>query len=702
MKRKFAFSFLLVCVALLAFVGCPQNLVTVTSKSADNGNGITVKKIQDGYVYLEMDLHSTVMKQLEANRSILPEVGTLYYTVVGTYTAAAPAGADQKCLDAIAGYTGAADTALAFTDSTTGIARLKMRVGGYWGISVIGTTVDYSTTTDYYTSNSTYWDDSDAAHTYSDTQAVTLALAGKAVNAYKLFYINADGEIKDGNATTTDANTTFTVSTSTNGVGEISLPVICEVGSDEKTIASYRMAFAAIANGGAAVPSDITGTVTEDTEFTISATDVPAGTYDVQIFFYSVAVANQSIATEVYTHTETLTVWAGQTSKWINSSSTGPQYAEITGSPNYLRLEVTPAMRTGIRSVFYVAGTSPTTLSYSATRPDGTAADGSIFYPFNSFASAYSAITAVGYENMDYLIVLDGTLSESLTYALDDTRSCEVTILGMNPSNADSFTSLTKTGNSKLTLKNITITGDVDVNEDLLYLDNAVLNGTTTLKTSTVNSNQKYPIYVSGEDTVSTATLAWQGSRPAYNTVLVKHIEDTNATDNGRLTAAHEDLFKLDNTYSVNEYNRALDALATSASYGDIILKRVTSITISDGSTTEFVLASSSSVSTLDVTAAQVSISLTFTSTIQDGSANTTTETITAIDAKVFTGSADITNKFTITPGSGNKTITVVPTAAFVTLAQAQQSVETYTVTVDWTYNDRSYSGSYIFTVTPN
>ena len=703
MKRKFKFSLMLVCVALLALTGCTNSLVKVVTESTDN-EGITVKKVEDGYAYLEMDVHSTVMKQLE-NRSILPEVGTLYYTVVGIYTQTVPNAEDQVCIDNIATFTSAADYSLAFTDSTTGIARLKMRVGGFWGISVIGTTVDYSTTTDYYTSNSTYWTDADAAHTYSDRQAVTLAIAGKAVNAYKCFYIDSSGNIMDGNNTSNNAETTFTVSTSTNGTGSISLPILCEAGTDSKTIASYCMVFSAISiASGETAPSNITGTVTEGTEFTIELDSVPAGTYNVQIFFYSKDVASQSTSTEVYTHTETLTVWAGQTSKWVNSTSSGTVYT-YNSTNNYYYLDVTTSMRTGIRSVFYIAGTNSGILSKTTTE------NGSIFYPFDSLKDAYDAITAVEYENIDYLIVVDGVLfdatNDDLTYALANTRCCTTTILGLGSAITDSFLALTKTGNSKLTLKNITVTGDVSVKADLLYLDNAILSGDTSLYTDSTNTDfdvAKYPIYVSGEDTVSTATISWNGATPSYNSILVKHIADANATDNGRLTSSHESQFTLSSSYSqyLTTYNRGLDSLSTANSYGDIILKRVTSITITDGSATTFVLSSSSSVSTLDVTVSQVTTDLTFTSTIQDGDGNTTSETISGIDAKVYSGSADVTSRFTIAAGPNYRSITLKPTSEFVNLVAAQQDTEYYTVTVVWTYNDREYSATYTFSVTPS
>ena len=499
----------------------------------------------------------------------------------------------------------------------------------------------------------------------------------------------------DGNNISNAAETTFTVSTSTNGTGSISLPILCEAGTDSKTIASYCMVFSAISiASGQTAPSNITGTVTEGTEFTIELDSVPAGTYDVQIFFYSKDVASQSTSTEVYTHTETLTVWAGQTSKWVNSTSSGTVYT-YDSTNDYYYLDVTTSMRTGIRSVFYIAGTDPGILSTT------TSENGSIFYPFDSLKDAYDAITAVEYENIDYLIVVDGVLSDAtnddLTYALANTRGCTTTILGLGSATTDSFLALTKTGNSKLTLKNIT------VKADLLYLDNAILSGDTSLYTDSTNTDfdcAKYPIYVSGEDTVSTATISWNGAIPSYNSILVKHIEDDTATNNGRLTSSHESLFTLSSSYAqyITTYNRGLDSLSTADSYGDIILKRVTSVTITDGSATTFVL---STVGNLDVPVSQVTTSLVFTSSIQDGDGNPTSETISGIDAKVYSGSANVTSSFTITPGPNNRSITVVPTSTFVALVAAQQGTEYYTVTVVWTYNDREYSATYTFSVTP-
>lgn len=427
-------------------------------------------------------------------RTILPNDVSLYWTVTGS--------TDAYADETTGGVAGEADTTRATAEINGAVViepwypttanimtdiTLVLKVGKEYYFSAYGTNdspVAISTTllgADYtldtiYTDNSTKVDlftkitDVTAASSakevhYAIKQALTQKISSEAVakgtSRYKITEEN--GEVKvykydEANANfSTTAASSIRIDATTNGIigtGNVLIPINLEATDSLDKGANYKVEKIEFrwdstdvgGSHGSAVITDIDGTAL-DTAMYIE--NVPVGAYDTYLIFYSAYSAdNTSYTDDIYTISDSLTVWKDQTSTLLASGSsyytsstasdtwtssyvytdtqsstpalpltatantTDITYDALTGkttTKNIIAYDVSAnSIKNSLRNVFYVTG-DDTNLTHNATQETG-----SIHFPFDTVSDAISKIKSnrtsnYGTADTKWHIIIDGT-----------------------------------------------------------------------------------------------------------------------------------------------------------------------------------------------------------------------------------------------------------------------------------------------------
>lgn len=435
-------------------------------------------------------------------RTILPNDVSLYWTVTGSTAAYADT--------TTGGVVGEADTTKATAEANgavvieswypttadimTGIT-LVLKVGKEYYFSAYGTNdspatisttllgADYTLDT-IYTDNSSKTDlftkingvtpkspakDVHYAIKQALTQEISSEAVAKGTSRYNITEEN--GEVKvykydEAAAKFSDtAASSIRIDASTNGIngtGNVLIPINLEATDSLDKGANYKVEKVEFrwvstdmgGTSGSAVITDIDGAVL-DTAMYIK--DVPVGSYDTYLIFYSAYSAdNTSYTDDIYTISDSLTVWKNQTSTLLASGSnyytssatsdtwtssyvytdtqsstqaapltatantTDTSYDALTGkatTKNIIAYKVSAnSIKNSLRNVFYVTGDGAN-LTHNAAQETG-----SIHFPFDTVSDAISKIKEnreKGYSIADtqWHIIIDGTpTAEDISY----------------------------------------------------------------------------------------------------------------------------------------------------------------------------------------------------------------------------------------------------------------------------------------------
>lgn len=433
------------------------------------------------------------------SRTILPNDVELYWTVTGSTVAYA----DTKT----GGVVGEADTTKATAETTGAVViepyyptevnkmsgiTLVVKVGKEYYFSAYGTNdspatisttllgADYTLDT-IYTDNSTKTDlftkitDVTAASSPKEvhyaikeklTQKISSEAVAKGTSRYKIEEEN--GEVKvykydETNSTFSAATSSIRIDANTSGIsgkGNVLIPINLESTGSLALGENYKVekvefrwvSTDASGTSGSAVITDVDGTAL-DTAMYIK--DVPVGSYDTYLIFYSAYSANSTSYTDdIYTIPDSLTVWKDQTStllasgsNYYTSSSTSTWTSSYTYTDSGTSTSASPLTATAdativsytaktdgnnkgkiigynitaaniknaFRNVFYVTGDG-TNLTHN------TQETGSIHFPFDTLSEAITKIESnrtsnYGTASTKWHIIIDGTpTAEDIEY----------------------------------------------------------------------------------------------------------------------------------------------------------------------------------------------------------------------------------------------------------------------------------------------
>ncbi len=588
MKRKLLKSFLgLAAAASLFLTGCSGlfggDVDTTDSTSETTTRTSTAQSTytlnEDGTVTFKLGATSPLDSIIKNARTIAPETPTLYYTVYGSTVSATDTNSVVYADYAAGKTSGDVVTDVYYptiANKTTGIEFTIGISTKVWYFTAYGT---YKSPDDVFTDASL---DADA----TDTEKVAAIAAAAVVRGTLKLYIteNANGTVTFSETNGGDPSSmVISAKNISSDAGEAIIPVdipatatgikedlkvgsvkIALVGPASATTVAKEVSYSGI--GGAA------------TKFAFDLTGVVAGSYDVEVIVYNTATTPE----EIFSIEDKLYILPGVKSYVLKGSTDFTATVAYSGSisadgtsldsskngSNYGYVLTTELLEDYRRRIFFVSATGSDT--------DGT---GSIFAPFATVKKAADTIgsrlsdgdiTGTGSnKSTEWWIMVSGAPTETDAITFANTTASQDAIIRISKYGTGTatispditFSANESSGEFRVMLSDVTLSGDVTIATPNIYIKNTIFNGLVTLKkydASATTPVQDGRLNACADDTTSKAKkITLEGT---YNTIVVNHIDSTSTIDIDGDNTADTCAVAFDDSTSDWENQYALDS----------------------------------------------------------------------------------------------------------------------------------------------